>query len=505
MISKLVLRVSFLALFVAVGGCSSSSVSDKQDELIDSISPNTNGNPTDSQSFLRSQAIDGYIVGADVYCDEQRNGLTEVAGWLACGAGTDLISVEGGRDVGFDETAATGGIVFNGKLQAPGGAPYITPLTTIATLMSVSDGVFDRSNYDASVERLGERLGLANLDLTRNPVTTVELARANAQINALAVQFATTASDYELAISALAHTININGSLDLTDSVANVSAINEVLRFTAPHLVLSPVTQAAITEDVDAIITAIEQAELIEQIDAVVANRNLPVAFSIDRTAQFIEYSNFSYYDHQSFGTYSLFEFEQDTVADGNYLTKFDVTGGSRNLGFYSDAFIINRSLQDANVNVAIDVQSVLDSRRLSVTIRGVQLSMLQNNSRSIRIQVPEGTVMHATYIEENGVVTNVSNTAAENLIASSSDGNFSVNLSAVEDALRDNGYANFFRQFGDYRMTLVLDGINFNLVDFDLAGNAVNTVPSTFTVDTSADSISGLGLQGFLSLVDNP
>ena len=118
---------------------------------------------------------------------------------------------------------------------------------------------------------------------------------------------------------------------------------------------------------------------------------------------------------------------------------------------------------------------------------------------------MPEGTVMHATYIEENGVVTNVSNTAAENLIASSSDGNFSVNLSAVEDALRDNGYANFFRQFGDYRMTLVLDGINFNLVDFDLAGNAVNTVPSTFTVDTSADSISGLGLQGFLSLVDNP
>ena len=80
MISKLVLRVSFIALFVAVGGCSSSSVSDKQDELIDSISPNTNGNPTDSQSFLRSQAIDGYIVGADVYCDEQRNGLTEVAG-----------------------------------------------------------------------------------------------------------------------------------------------------------------------------------------------------------------------------------------------------------------------------------------------------------------------------------------------------------------------------------------------------------------------------------------
>ena len=150
-----------------------------------------------------------------------------------------------------------------------------------------------------------------------------------------------------------------------------------MLRFTAPHLVLSPVIQAAITEDVDAIITAIEQAELIEQIDAVVANRNLPVAFSIDRTAQFIEYSNRSYYNRQSYNTYSLLEFEQNTVADGNYLTKFDVKGGSRNLSFYSDAFIINRSLQDANVNVAIDVQSVLDSRRLSVTIRGVQLSLI--------------------------------------------------------------------------------------------------------------------------------
>ena len=505
MLSKLVVPVSLFVLFV-VAGCNSPGAVDVRDELIgEGLSNVTNSTPTPT-TVSRSQAIDGYIVGADVYCDEQRNGQTLAAGWLTCASDTDLITVEGGRDVGFNAAATTGGAAFYGQLQGPGGAPYITPLTTIATLMSYSNGAFDRSLYDGSVTTLGARLGMTNFDLTGNPATNVELAKANAQLNALATQYAATVSDYEVTMAAIAEIISQNPSVDLTDSVANISAINEELRITAPHLVLSPELQASITENVDVIINGIANAESVEQIDAAIDADDLPVAFSIDRTAQLIGYESYTRFSDPYYldKTYSLHDFEQDTANDGTYLTRFGVTGWNRQLTFLSDAFVINKSVQNANIDVAVDVQSMEDDRRLSVTIRGVQLSMINNDSRSIEIQVPAGTVMHATYVEESGIVTNVSNTAVDNLLASSADGDFSVNLSSVEDALEDHGYANFLREFGNYRMTLVLDGINFDLVEYNLSGSETNTTPSVFTVATSADSITGLGLQGYLSLIND-
>ena len=133
MLSKLVVPVSLFVLFV-VAGCNSPGAVDVRDELIgEGLSNVTNSTPTPT-TVSRSQAIDGYIVGADVYCDEQRNGQTLAAGWLTCASDTDLITVEGGRDVGFNAAATTGGAAFYGQLQGPGGAPYITPLTTICLL-----------------------------------------------------------------------------------------------------------------------------------------------------------------------------------------------------------------------------------------------------------------------------------------------------------------------------------------------------------------------------------
>ena len=514
MFCKSALRVSLLVLFAALTACDSANVSDGRNELTGTNPSNATGNPSTltttsppaSPSILRSQAVDGYIVGGDVYCDDQINGQTIAAGWLTCAAGTTLISVEGGSDVGFDATATTGGIAFHGKLQGPGDAPYITPLTTVAVELSSRNGFFDRNLYDGSVSNLGLRLGIPDLDLTRNPATDLTLARANAQLNALAVQFATNVGDYETAMEAITEIIRLNQFVDLTDSVTNISAINEVLLITAPHLALSPEVQTDITAEVDAIISGIATAESIEQIDAVIEVTEQPAAFSISRTEPLISYEGFTGRNYRGFEFtyYTLHEFQQSTVRDGSYLTRFDVEGHQRKLFFHSDAFIVNRSLQNAEINVAVDVQSTQDDRRLSVTLRGVQLSMISNDSRSVDMQVPEGTVMHATYVEENGVVTNVSNIAESDLIASLGNGYTSVDLSAVEDALQNHGYANFLKEFGDYRVTVVLDGINFDLVDYDLSGNAIRTTPSLYTVNTAADQITGLGIQGYLSLVSD-
>jgi len=464
MFSKLDLRLSLFVL-VVVAGCNSPTVVDVNDELTE----NQINSTTTPATVSRSQAIDGYIVGADVYCDEQRNGQTQTAGWLTCPADTDLITIEGGRDVGFNGTATAGGAAFYGQLQGPGGSPYITPLTTIATLMSYSNGAFDRSLYDGSVATLGTRLGITNFDLTSNPATNVELAKANTQLNALVTQFAATVSDYEATMTAIAEIISLQPRVDLTDGVANISAINEELRNTAPHLVLSPELQVNVTENVDVIINSIANAESIAQIDAAVDASDLPIAFSIDRTAQLFGYESYTRFSDPYYleKTYSLHDFEQSAASNGAYLTQFGVTGWRRQLTFLSDAFVINKSVQNSNIDVAVDVQSMEDDRRLSVTIRDVQLSMINNDSRSIDIQVPTGTVMHATYVEESGI-------------------------------------ANFLREFGNYRMTLVLAGINFDLVEYDISGSETNTTPSVFTVATSADSITGLGLQGYLSLIDD-
>ena len=57
-----------------------------------------------------SQAIDGFIVNGAVYCDGERNGRTEAAGRFECPASTNVLQIRGGSDVGFDETATSGGI-----------------------------------------------------------------------------------------------------------------------------------------------------------------------------------------------------------------------------------------------------------------------------------------------------------------------------------------------------------------------------------------------------------
>ena len=132
----------------------------------------------------------------------------------------------------------------------------------------------------------------------------------------------------------------------------------------------------------------------------------------------------------------------------------------------------------------------------MSVTLRDANVSMVRGDSRSMDINLPANTILHATYVEQDGVVTNISHVVGEEQFASSVDGTFVVNLSSIEYELKYHGYGNFLRELGHYQMTLVLDGVRFELSD-----NGVKSTPAEYTVSNFADSISGLGLQGYVTL----
>lgn len=453
-----------------------------------------------SPAEITAQAIDGYIVGGDVFCDGQMVGLTTAGGWLACPFGTSLISVVGGQDVGFDVSATDGGTVFMGTLQAPGDARYVTPLTSLATKMASTNGVFDKSKYIDSVNVIGDRLNIAGLDLNNSPVNDVVLARVNTQLNLLVSQFATTTDDYALAMQAVGDLFVENAAINLTDSAASISALNEVLISSAPHLALEPAAQVDVTDSIEPVVTGVETAPSVADIDEVVEELQVaPVAFSIDRLASVFSFSAYhatyygpdrQYSQYYDIDSYSLADFEAKNIS-------LKVDGWERHVGFYASAFTVERTVVDASVDVAVDIESVSDDRRLSVTVKGVKISMQEGDFRSIEINTPQQAVMNARYIDLNGVVTDVSENADEDLIASSENRFFSINLERVENVLHKNGYSSFLREVGDYRVTMVIDGINFHITD-----TGVVRQPSVFTVDTAYESISGLGLQGYVSLI---
>jgi len=160
-----------------------------------------------NQTLGDSQAIDGFIVDGAVFCDDERNGRTQAAGRFDCPVTTNVARILGGMDVGFDEAAITGGTPFAGELRAPGGAPYVTPLSTLATNMATTNGSFDSSLYDGAVEDLAISLDIADLDLAVSPVVDVDMAKANAKINQLIVNFSDSASEYS---GACGHCIGAN-------------------------------------------------------------------------------------------------------------------------------------------------------------------------------------------------------------------------------------------------------------------------------------------------------
>ncbi len=456
------------------------------------------------------QAIDGYIVGGNVYCDGVSNGQTEAAGMFECPEDTNIVSVRGGSDVGFDETATSGGTPFDGELKAPGGSPYVTPLSTIATSMASTNGSFDASNYEAAVANLAVSLNIPNLDLATNPAENLEIAKVNAQINQLISNFSDSVEDYASVTEQLSQVLATQTPFDLTNDTATiVSALNEQLVVAAPDLALSSQRQIDAAKELQLINSAIEKSANIGQIDIAVdvGNATSNHAFAIDRTAPLVRFKSANYQQQEAYDSqfanynyyanhFSLNDFQNSTLFPSGYLV--DSSFNAQWVEFATNGFKIKKTLDNETVNVALEFQSMmpLDNRKMSVTMSGAKLTMKAGDSKSIKVTVPTGTIIHARAVDQFGVITNVTTDAAQDYFATNEDGNFEFSIAKLEDDLTDQGYYNFTRESGNYRLTLIINGITFGVN----SGTDVETSATQYTITTANESITGNGLQGYFT-----
>jgi hypothetical protein len=449
-----------------------------------------------NQSLGNSQAIDGYIVDGAVYCDGVRNGRTQAAGRFDCPSPTNVAQVRGGMDVGFDEAAISGGIPFAGELKAPGGAPYVTPLSTIATNMASSDGTFDPTLYEDAVETLATSLDLDDLDLEESPVVNLSLAKANAKINQLVINFADSSDEYSVVTEQLAKALTASVPLSLNaDAATIVSALNERLVFAAPELSVSAAEQTAIVEVLEKVNAAIDQSVSAKQVGDVIEEENggSPYVFSIDRSAPLVRFGN---PNDQSIKFYSLQEFENSSLGLFGYSVAKEAEAS--NVEFATSAFDVRQSVTNADVDLAIEFTSTdaNDDRHISIIMYGASLSMTEGLSNSVQISVPDNALLFAQAMDEMGVVTNITTLAGEDYFSTNANGNFSFAFSTLNRELSDRGYYNFTRESGNYEVTMVIGGLGFGVEQ----NTGSISDPAIHSISTATRTVTGNGLHGYFT-----
>jgi len=208
---------------------------------------------------LRSQAVDGFLVQSDVDCDGVASQRTGAAGRLSCPAGTKVVDVTGGYDVGSDEEATTGDIPFNGTLSALADSPVVTPLTSM--LIESARATLGDDLSEVNIESIQTEVNLATAVIadafdipaslfSTNPVENLRAAKVNSSIVQLTNAFASTEGDYRSVKSALTAYVleagNTGGGVNLETDVAGImTAMNNRLRESDSALALA-------TADLDA-------------------------------------------------------------------------------------------------------------------------------------------------------------------------------------------------------------------------------------------------------------
>jgi Ca2+-binding RTX toxin-like protein len=179
------------------------------------------------------RVIDGYVAGATVFRDVNRNTLLDpgepstTTGSTGAFAGlggslNDPIVARGGTDI-------TSGAPFTGVLRAPGNATVVTPLTTLVAGLLPTSGTPSASEIATAADRVRVAFGLpAGISvLTTDPIATdnAPLLKAGLQVAALIAGVGGGANGTAIAAS-LSAAIDANQAIDLT-SVAFVQGLVE--------------------------------------------------------------------------------------------------------------------------------------------------------------------------------------------------------------------------------------------------------------------------------------
>ena len=474
------------AVLLSLSACGSSSSSSSSDET------------------LSSQAVDGYIVGADVFCDDTASGVTRAAGRFDCPVDTQISRISGGFDVGVDEEATSGTIAFTGVLTGLAGEEFITPITTLLLAMTrdgqSEDFVPDAATYRTVQDALIQTLGLSEESLTANPAVDLEAAQSNAQVHQILAAFAPNINGYEESTAAFARVVLANasrgGGISLTQDVGDtLVAINGELEASGSSLQLATGDLEQATSNVLTANTAIGNVDSPARVSTEAQRALIEDApVTIDRREAVVNLTN---EEEDQSQTLSIELFENPQRTNGLYFAR--LFSGMTRVSYDNEVFQFNQSIDDARITVAFELEAVDadDERKISFVSDDVVVSATKDQPESLVISMfSADSTFQVVGTDSAGVTTNaVIDTDGETI---SSDGdNFTVNLERINTQLADLGFEDILATSGNYTVTLVVSGLRINEVQGDRTTEA-----EVLSVDTGAGVVTGNGFRGYVSII---
>lgn len=503
--ARIAITVVAAAVAVTLTSCDSGSSLER--------SPSRNG--------IHAQAIDGYIVNANVTCDGAASDPTGAAGFLACPEGSELIAIEGGQDVGFDRTATDGGEPFDGVLEAPGTLQFVTPLTTLAVKLAIdAEGKFDPTALDNAISDLQVSFGLADdFDINVDPTAeeNLNVAQLNAQIHQIVKTFAAATEDYGVVVAAFAESLRDAARSGKRYDIG--SAAGDVMR--AINTRLASGDRPSLAKD-DANLG--DEIEIVERI-----NEDIAKASDLGKTVEVLRATSvrnaYISLDRQllevalTHGSvaylHTLDAFENDNRGpDDAFSVKFSDALDRIELdsGYLGSGYDVQQGGDDIRVGLGFMVESLDDGRELALTTRGARVSMDKGDPASIVIEVPDDTVLNAQASvpssdapirlddEDEMVATDATTTIKHASwtkrgasVFANREGLIDVDIRKLNKKLSEQGIDGFLDRVGHYRVTMVLDGIRIGVHGTD--GSL-----DTHTVKAGQQAVTGLGLQGYIS-----
>ena len=464
---------------------------------------------------LISQAIDGYLVGSTVLCDGEASAPTAAAGSLQCPADTRIVEVAGGHDVGTDTIATqvgAGATPFNGTISALASSPVVTPLTTLtidAAKATLGDDFENvelselASEVNTSTDAIAMALGVSPRVFSANPAQDIDASKINANIHLLADAFSTSEDNYRAVSSAISQfllAVPIGEVIDFdADTVGITSAINRTLSTTAPELSLNPAELSSLAATIEQASRSIDNARSPGEvfIETAKATVNFAVA-TLEKNSDAVTLSN----EGNGDTTVSINEFEDDSLTNGLFNTV--VFSGITEVSFDNSVLTINRDIADTSVTVTFEILSVNDDDERSLVFQSedVIVNANENQSNSLVITLDDNSTFDVRGVDGNGTATLATIENDDSITLSSDADSFTINTDSIQDRLDEEGFDYILNESGDYRITMVINGISINQQD----GIDAATQADTFTItsgDVMNDGIqaTGPGFQGFLSV----
>jgi hypothetical protein len=147
-------------------------------------------------------------------------------------------------------------------------------------------------------------------------------------------------------------------------------------------------------------------------------------------------------------------------------------------------------------VDVAFSIDALDSEKELNVIAKDLKLSMVKDDSSSIDVKIPDGTIWEVEGVTEDGTSTVVMVEKDGDRIFSSSADGINLDFDYVADELEKKGHPDLTQETGSFRVTCVISGIELAR----LTGSTKKRARIYF-VETEDSLLGGRGLRGFMTV----